>query len=112
MIQDLIKSLLLTLIIELTVSIILGIRNKDDIKVIICANICTNPVIVYITSCILLLNNMVIYFTSVIILEICVCIVEYLIYKKCLDLKKISPFVLSLINNISSFGIGIIISII
>ncbi len=112
MIQSLFKSLLFTLTIELLISIVLGIRKKEDIKVIICANVCTNPVIVYITNCIMLLNNMVLYFAIVIFLEIIVVIVEYIIYKKCLRFDKISPFIISLVNNVISFGIGIIINII
>ena len=110
MITSLLKSLTKTLIIELIISIILGIKNKDDIKVVICANIITNPVIVYITNCIMLFNNMILYFFIVIILEIIVFIVEFIIYKKCLKFDKISPIVISLINNLSSFGIGVIIN--
>ena len=112
MIQSLLKSLTKTLIIELIVSVILGIKDKHDIKVIICANIITNPVIVYITNCIMLFNNMILYFYIVIILEIIVFIVEFIIYKKCLKFDKISPIIISLINNLSSFGIGGIINII
>lgn len=112
MIQSLIRSLLYTLIIELIISIILGIRNKEDIKVIICANVCTNPVIVYITNCLLLLNNMKLLFSIVMFFEIIVVIVEYIIYKKCLRFDKLSPFFISLVNNVLSFGIGIIINII
>ena len=110
MIQSLLKSLTKTLIIELIVSVVLGIKDKDDIKVIICANIITNPVIVNITNCIMLFNNMILYFYIVIILEIIVFIVEFIIYKKCLKFDKISPIVISLINNLSSFGIGVIIN--
>ena len=50
MIRSLIVSLALTLIIELTVSIIFGIRKKDDIKVVILANVFTNPIVVYISN--------------------------------------------------------------
>ena len=110
MITSLLKSLTKTLIIELIISIILGIKNKDDIKVVVCANIITNPIIVYVTNCILLFNDMILYFYIVIILEIIVFIVEFIIYKKCLKFDKISPILISLINNFSSFGIGVIIN--
>ena len=111
MIRSLLSSLTKTLMIELIISIILGIKNKDDIKVIICANIITNPVIVYITNCIMFSNNMILYFYSVIILEIVVFIVEFIVYKKYLKFNKISPIIISLVNNILSFGIGVIINI-
>ena len=81
MIISLIISLILTLIIELIISIILGIREKEDIGVVICANICTNPVVVFIANCVTLLNNLVIYNIIVIILEILAIIIEFILYK-------------------------------
>jgi len=112
MIQSLLKSLFLTLIIELLAAIAFGIRNKEDVKVIICANLCTNPVVVYVSNCILLLNNMFLYFVIAILLEIIVVITEFIIYKKCLTFDKISPFIISFVSNVISFGTGIIITII
>ncbi len=110
MIKSLIVSLALTLIIELTVSIIIGIRKKEDILVVICANICTNPVVVFISNCILLLNNMLIYFIAVIVLELIAWIVEFIIFKKCLRFNKISPLLISILNNSISFGLGLVIN--
>ena len=110
MVKSLVVSLALTLIIELTVSIIIGIRKKEDILVVICANTCTNPVVVFISNCILLLNNALIYFIAVIILEITAWIVEYIIFKKYLEFNKISPLVISILNNSISFGLGLIIN--
>lgn len=110
MIESLIVSLFLTLVIELTVSIIIGIREKYDIKVVICANVCTNPVVVYIANLIILLNNIKLYILAVAILEISAVIVEFLIFKKYLKFNKISPFLISLLNNVISFGLGLVIS--
>ncbi len=45
MIKRLIISLFLTIIIELITSFLLGV--KKNTKIIICANICTNPIVVY-----------------------------------------------------------------
>lgn len=100
----------LTIIIELIVSFIIGIRNKEDIKVVIWANIFTNPVVVYLANCIKLLNNNLIYNIVVIIMEITVVIVEFIIYKKYLKFKEKSPLFISSINNIISFLLGIIIN--
>ncbi len=110
MIESLVKSLFYTLIIELTVAICLGIRSKEDIKVVICANVCTNPVIVYITNCVLILRNWILYFSVVLVLEVVVLFVEGFIYKKCLRFNTIPPFMISLICNVTSFGIGLIVS--
>ena len=110
MLESLIISLILTIIIELFVSLILGIREIDDIKVIILINICTNPIVVYIANCLILLNNNFLYNVVTIVLEILVVIVEFKLYKQYLRTYKKSTLSLSLINNILSFGLGLIIS--
>lgn len=110
MILSLLISLFLTIIIELTVSFIIGIRDKDDIKVVILVNICTNPIVVYIANCLMLFTNDFIYNIGVAILEILVVMVEFVLYKKYLKFDKVSPFVISLINNVISFSIGVIIN--
>lgn len=110
MIISLIVSLLLTIIIEISISFIIGIREKEDFKVVFWTNVLTNPVVVYIANCVKLLNNNVIYNIIVFIMEVLVIIVEFSIYKKFLDYKKKSPLLISSINNIISFSLGIIIS--
>lgn len=110
MILSLLISLFLTIIIELTVSFIIGIRNKDDMKVVILVNICTNPIVVYIANCLMLFTNDFIYNIGVAILEILVVMVEFVLYKKYLKFDKVSPFAISLINNVISFLIGVIIN--
>ena len=110
MILNLINSLLLTIIIELTTSFIIGIRNKEDIKVVIWANILTNPVVVFLANSIKLLNNNLIYNSIVLIMEIIVVIVEFAILKKYIEFKGRTSMFISTINNITSFSLGIIIS--
>ncbi len=110
MIQCLIISLFLTLLIECSIAFLLGIRTKEDIKVVMLANICTNPVVVYISNLIMLIENDIIYLSIVLFLEIAAWIAEFYIYKKFLKFKRISPLIISLICNSLSFGIGIIIS--
>ena len=110
MILSLLISLFLTIIIELTVSFIIGIRNKDDIKVVILVNICTNPIVVYIANCLMLFTNDFIYNIGVAILEMLVVMVEFVLYKKYLKFDKVSPFAISLINNVISFSIGVVIN--
>ena len=110
MIISLIISLILTIIIESSVSFIIGIRDKEDLKVVLWVNILTNPIVVYIANCLKLLNNNVAYNIVVVIMEILVIIVECIVYKKYLDYKKKSPLLISSLNNIISFSLGIIIS--
>ena len=99
MIESLIISLILTLLIELTISYILGIRKNEDIQVVIWANILTNPIVVFTANCISLINNNVIYNIVVMILEISAVITEAIIFKKFLDFKEKSPLLISIINN-------------
>jgi len=112
MIFSLVISLILTLIIEIATSFIIGIRNKDDIEIVIVANIITNPVVVFVTNCILALNNMIVYNIVVAFMEILAVIIEAILYKDLLKYKDKSPWLISIFNNVVSFSIGVIINII
>lgn len=94
-----------TIVIELIMSLLLGIRNKKDILNVILVNIMTNPLVVsiliYITY-----NRLFNTTISIIILETLVILTEGFTYKKVLTFDKINPYVLSLILNISSYFIG------
>ena len=111
MIYSLIVSLVLTLILELTMSLILGIRSNDDIKVVILVNTLTNPIVVFIANILSIYGNFYLYQVIVNIMEILVVFIEYRLYKKYLDDYKKSPFVLSLLNNVFSYGMGLIINL-
>ena len=112
MILSLIISLLLTILIELSISTFLGIKTRNDIRIVILVNICTNPIVVYIANILKLLNNNLLYILTVILLEIIVVFVEFRLYNKYLKNYKKSKFISSLVNNISSYMIGILINII
>lgn len=94
-----------TIVIELIMSLLLGIRNKKDILNVILVNIMTNPLIVSILMYITY-NRLFNTTISIIILEILVVLTEGFAYKKVLTFDKINPYVLSLILNISSYFIG------
>ena len=94
-----------TSVIELIMSLLLGIRNKKDILNVILVNIMTNPLVVSILMYITY-NRLFNTTISIIILEILVILTEGFTYKKVLTFDKINPYVLSLILNISSYFIG------
>ena len=94
-----------TIMIELIMSLLLGIRNKKDILNVILVNIMTNPLVVSILMYITY-NRLFNTAISIIILEILVILTEGFTYKKVLTFDKINPYVLSLILNISSYFIG------
>lgn len=110
MVLSIIVSLSLTIIIELIVSLILGVRNKADIGIIILANVCTNPIVVYFANFLLLFDIKLMYNIGITILEISAVLVEYKIYKKYLKFDKISPFIISFVNNAVSYFSGVIIN--
>lgn len=94
-----------TIVIELIMSLLLGIRNKKDILNVILVNIMTNPLVVSILMYITY-NRLFNTTISIIILEILVILTEGFTYKKVLTFDKINPYVLSLILNISSYFIS------
>lgn len=100
-----IRCLLSTIIIELLLALILGIRDKKDILNIILVNVMTNPLLVSLTTYITY-NRIFNRILFIIIMEVLVVIIEGFTYKKILKFKKINPYVLSLILNASSYFIG------
>ena len=104
MLYNIIISLVFTIFIELVVSIFCGIRNKKDIMFIIIINIITNPITEFIN---LLIKDSSLHYWVIIIIEIIVIIVEYLFFKKFLKEKNINLLYLAIINNLSSYIIGL-----
>ena len=102
-------SLSITLVVELGIAFILKYRKKDLLNVFL-VNILTNP----------LLNSMIVTINyyyglrarniSLIILEIMIVIIEGFIYHKTLERRKINGFLLSLLLNVSSYVIGLLLN--
>ena len=110
MIYSLIVSLILTIIIELSTSLILGIRSKNDVKATILVNCFTNPFVVLIANLLLIYENKIVYNVLVNLMEVLVIFVEFKLYEELLKDYKKSPFLLSLINNVISYSMGFIIN--
>ena len=111
MIKSLIISLFLAISIELFSSIVIGVRNRNDILTIVAVNSLTNPIVVFIAN---ILNSCVgslLYWAIIIVIEIIVIFAEGKIYNKILTFRKVTSLKLSIINNVVSFGIGIIINL-
>ena len=100
------RCLILTIIIELIIGIILGVRDKKDLLNILLVNVITNPIVVSIPILIYLYYGYKYEIISLYVLEILTVIVEGFIYSKTLKYKKINPFLLSLLLNLSSYLIG------
>lgn len=105
-----IRCLLITIFIEIILSIILKIKNKKDLLNIVLVNIMTNPLVVTISIYFNIRygiweRNIIIF-----ILEILAIISEGFVYRKFLEYNKINPYFLSIILNFSSYSIGEIIN--
>jgi len=100
------RSLILTIIIEVSIAFLIGIRKKKDILNVILVNMITNPVVNIIPICLNVYVSLYARNISLIILEIIVLFLEGIIYKFVLEYKKINWLLISLILNAASFGIG------
>ena len=113
MIESLVISVVLTVAIEVTLSLLLGLRGEENIETVIWINCITNPVVVGITNLIYMLSqNLIVRNTVLVILEIVVIWVEGFLLKKNLNNLKIKPYIYSIYLNGLSFSIGLIISFI
>lgn len=106
-----VRAVILTVIIEICASLIIGIRNKKDLLNIILVNIMTNPLVNSITIFLNFYFGIFSRNVGLIILEILAVISEGFVYKKYLKFNKINPYVLSLILNGFSYFIGKIINL-
>ena len=105
-----IKCLLLTIIIEVIISVMIGIRNKKDILNVILVNVMTNPIVVSLPIYIMMKYGMRYRMYSLLVLEILAFASEGFVYSKVLNYKKINPYAISLILNLGSYFIGEIIN--
>lgn len=108
-----VEALALTLVIELSVALLLKVRNKFDIVYIALINCVTNPLINVIYAGIIIFFKVpagsFIRYIAVFILELFVWLSEGLFFKKMLEYKKLPGLLLSLILNLTSFLLGLII---
>ena len=105
----LMTTLIGTVIIEVVFALLLGVRDKKDIMNIILANIMTNPFLVIFSFMIKAKHGDQVYYPVLFFMEILAVLSEGYIYRKYLEYKRIRPFLLSLILNLLSYTIGLLI---
>ena len=105
------RCLILTVIVECSAALIIGIRNRFDLINVALVNLLTNPAVVVSTFLTGFFLGTKARIVSVIIAECFAVVIEALIYRKTLEFKKINPFLLSLILNGISYGTGLIINL-
>ncbi len=97
--------LVLTIVIEAAAAYIIGLRSLQKQTVVLCVNLMTNPLLVSTGFCIMLFKGRTAYLIFLAAAEAAVVLAEGLVYKKVLKEER-SPFLLSLILNLFSFGLG------
>lgn len=103
MLTSLALSLGLTLLIEIPLGFLLGIRKGIDLLCVVLVNVVTNPSLVLILNLFSLRDVPPWYLIA--ILELAAVAVEALFYRKCLSRCPLHPLLLSLIlNGISYLG--------
>ena len=102
-------SLICTIVIEITFAFMLGYRKKDLINVLL-VNILTNPLLNSVIVAINYYYGLEARNISLLILEILVVLVEGFVYSKYLTKKNINGYLLSLVLNIASYGLGLLIN--
>jgi len=95
--------LILTLLIELTISFFIGVRNKSDFINIFIINCITNPIINYLLIVVMFFIKNNTFYIFLIVFELLVVYFEYLYYKRKLLFNKINLLLLSFILNLLSF---------
>ena len=96
-----------TLLAELPLAFLLGVRGWRNVKTVLIVNCLTNPIVVSIVFILLCLP--VSFFAVnivVVILEILVVVTEGAVYRRKTERVGTHPYLLSLILNAVSFGIG------
>ena len=103
-------SLVLTLVIEITVALFWGIRDRKDILLVILVNILTNPVVVLCYWMAAGYTELPLVLVKA-VLEVGAFLIEFLCYNQ-LGKNISRPLLLSLVANAVSFGIGELINFI
>lgn len=97
-----------TIIIETLIAFLIGIRNKKDILNIILVNLITNPIVFSIPLLIASLygptKSKIIFY----LLEVLTVLFEGFIYSRNLQYRKINSLLLSLLLNLCSYLLGLI----
>ena len=108
-ISSLIKSFILTLIIEYIIIKLIFIKEKVHIPVLL-VNMLTNPLVVYIYN---IMSIYSLYYKDIVLLflELLVVIVEGYVYKYLLEITWKKALIISFISNIVAYLVGILISL-
>ncbi len=107
-ISSLIKSFILTFIIEYAIIKLIFIKKKTFIPVLL-VNMLTNPLVVYIYN-IMSIYSFFYKDIALVFLELLVVIVEGYVYKYLLEIKWKTALIVSFLSNVIAYLVGILIN--
>ena len=102
-------SLALTLVLEVLLALLLGVRERKDLLLLCMVNLLTNPVVVFLYQVIEIYT----YWNSLLViipLEVFAIITEGFYFKK-YGLKIKEPYLFAVLINVFSYGIGKLITL-
>lgn len=103
--ESLMRSLLLTLAVELGIAWLIGVRKRKDLALVALVNVLTNPPLVLILDLVYVFDRDHLHWYLIAALELAAVCIEALLYRNRLEFKRISPWQISLLlNGISYFG--------
>lgn len=100
------RSFAITLVTELAVAAVLGVRRKKDLLNVALVNLLTNPLVVSVSYSVGFFYGARIRLVCLACLELLAVVSEAFIYKRTLGYKRLNPLLLSFILNASSYIIG------
>ena len=106
--SDILLALTLTIIVEVIVAFLFGYKDRTSIQSIMLINLITNPVLNYLVSVLSFLGILPIGTTLILILEAFVVLIEWRLLMFALKKDWKSMLLLSLVMNMASYIIGII----
>lgn len=96
-------SLGLTLLVEMTGALMLGIRKGKDLLLVFLVNIVTNLPLVLTLDLVYIFHRRALTWPLIFTLESCAFLTEGILYRKHLVYRKLDPFAISLILNVISY---------
>lgn len=98
--------LIVTEIIEIMVALLIKLKDKKDLINVFLVNILTNPILVSTSYFIFIKYGNINKKIYEIVMEVLIFLVEGMIYKRCLNYKKMNAYIVSFVLNLFSYFVG------
>lgn len=110
MLSSLLLSLGLTLLFETPLAALFGIRRPKDFLLVLLVNVVTNPPLVLTLNVLNRCRPALVGAPLILALELGAILTEWLLYRRCLEYRKLPPLFLSILLNTLSYTGGLLLS--